>query len=114
MPTRLPKAIQAILTNYRGATVGAVPEAAIPAVLARLAAAAREAGHMPDQRPDTAEAYRLLEAALRQFDHASNAEPHDVTIVPRFLGAALASDGVERLAICRGVVDASVALAGAR
>jgi hypothetical protein len=64
---RLPKAIGAILTNYRGATVGAVPEAAIPSVLARLAEAAREVGHMPDQRPDTADVYRRLDAVLHQF-----------------------------------------------
>ncbi len=65
---RLPKAIQAILTNYRGATVGSVPERAIPAVLARLAEGARELGHMPDQRHDTAEAYQLLHDALLQIE----------------------------------------------
>jgi hypothetical protein len=65
---RLPKAIQAILTNYRGATVGSVPEHAIPAVLERLAEGARELGHMPDQRPDTAEAYQLLHDALLQIE----------------------------------------------
>ena len=65
---RLPKAIQAILTDYRGATVGSVPEPAIPAVLERLAGAARELGRMPDQRPDTAEAYQLLHDALVQIE----------------------------------------------
>ncbi len=65
---RLPKAIQAILTDYRGATVGSVPEPAIPAVLERLAGAARELGRMPDQRPDTAEAYQLLHDALLQIE----------------------------------------------
>ena len=65
---RLPKAILAILTDYRGATVGSVPEAAIPAVLERLAGAARELGRMPDQRPDTAEAYQLLHDALLQIE----------------------------------------------
>jgi hypothetical protein len=65
---RLPKAIQAILTNYRGTTVGSVPEHAIPAVLERLAQGARELGHMPDQRPDTAEAYQLLHDALLQIE----------------------------------------------
>ena len=67
-PARLPKAVQAILTNYRGAMLTTVPEQAIPAVLARLATAARELGHMPDQRPDTAEAYRLLDDALAQIE----------------------------------------------
>lgn len=70
---RLPKAIQAILTNYRGATLGTVPERAIPAVLARLAQAARELGHMPDQRPDTAEAYQLLHDALLQIEREHGA-----------------------------------------
>ena len=65
-PRRLPKAVQAILTNYRGAALTSVPESAIPAVLERLAGAARELGHMPDQRPDAAEAYQLLQAALLQ------------------------------------------------
>ena len=70
---RLPKAIQAILTNYRGATVGSVPERAIPAVLERLAEGARELGHMPDQRPDTAEAYQLLHDALLQIEREHGA-----------------------------------------
>ncbi len=70
---RLPKAIQAILTNYRGATVGSVPERAIPAVLERLAQGARELGHMPDQRPDTAEAYQLLHDALLQIEREHRA-----------------------------------------
>jgi hypothetical protein len=33
---RLPKAVQAILSNYRGVKVSGIPEEAIPAVLARL------------------------------------------------------------------------------
>jgi hypothetical protein len=65
---RLPKAIQAILSNYRGAQVGVVPEAAIPDVLDRLQAAARELGKMPDQAgPLAAPVYRELAKALEQF-----------------------------------------------
>lgn len=63
---RLPKAIQAILTNYRGAIVS-IPEKAIPGVLARLADAARRAGKMPDQLPDTAPVYRELAEVLEQI-----------------------------------------------
>jgi hypothetical protein len=54
---RLPKAIQSILSNYRGATLTSVPEAAIPDVLVRLACAATTAGKMPDQVAAPAAAY---------------------------------------------------------
>ncbi len=64
---RLPKAIQAILTNYRGEKVATVPESAIPAVLKRLSEAAAELGRMPSQAPDTAPAYRELAEALEQW-----------------------------------------------
>ncbi|TAM79041.1 MAG: hypothetical protein EPN50_00595 [Chloroflexota bacterium] len=70
-PRRLPKAIQAILTNYRGESLSSVPEAAIPSVLERLAAGARELGHMPDQRADAAELYHLLQDALEQVGRAA-------------------------------------------
>lgn len=63
---RLPKAIQAILTNYRGAIVS-IPEKAIPGVLTRLADAARRAGKMPDQSPDTAPVYCELSEVLEQL-----------------------------------------------
>lgn len=43
----LPKAIQAILSNYRGARISSVPEDAIPGALRRLAAAAEQVGKMP-------------------------------------------------------------------
>ena len=46
---RLPKAIQSILSNYRGARVSSVPEKAIPDVLRRLAEAAEQLGKMPHQ-----------------------------------------------------------------
>ena len=65
---RLPKAIGAILTNYRGAILSTVPEAAIPDVLAHLAAGAKEIGHMPDQRADAADLYRRLADVLQQVE----------------------------------------------
>jgi hypothetical protein len=64
---RLPKAIQAILSNYRGAKVSSIPEQAIPAVLARLASGAESLGKMPHQRADTADVYRQLASALEQL-----------------------------------------------
>jgi hypothetical protein len=64
---RLPKAVQAILSNYRGAKVSGIPEEAIPAVLARLARAARQAGHMPPEACNPAPVYRQLAEALEQL-----------------------------------------------
>lgn len=64
---RLPKAIQAILSSYRGLKVGSVPETAIPDVLARLAEAACELGRMPHQCAEPAPIYPQLAAALDQF-----------------------------------------------
>lgn len=64
---RLPKAIQSILSNYRGAQVRTVPETAIPDVLARLARGAADLGRMPFQRGDAADIYAQLETALDQL-----------------------------------------------
>lgn len=64
---RLPKAIQCILTNYRGARVSGIPEQAIPAVLSRLAQAAARAGHMPPAAANPAPVYRQLSEALEQL-----------------------------------------------
>jgi len=66
-PARLPKAIQAIISNYRGAKVKAVPEAAICDVLERLAVAANELGKMPPHNPSPARAYVQLAAVLEQL-----------------------------------------------
>jgi hypothetical protein len=74
---RLPKAIQAILSNYRGARVSSVPEVAIPAVLVRLARAAGSQSKLPEQTAEPAPAYVQLTAALEQFGrlaHVSEAE----------------------------------------
>jgi hypothetical protein len=64
---RLPKAIQAILSNYRGAHVSAVPENAIPEVLVTLARAAHAAGKFPATGPGSARVYQQLQEALDQL-----------------------------------------------
>jgi len=65
--SRLPKAIQAVLTNYRGAHVSGIPEEAVPLVLRRLAEAARRAGKMPPECLDPATVYVQLSQTLLQF-----------------------------------------------
>lgn len=67
-PRRLPKAIQALLSNYRGTKVGGIPDEAIPAVFRRLASAAEEAGRMPWQQSAPAHAYVQLAGVLEQLD----------------------------------------------
>jgi len=64
---RLPKAIQAILNNYRGTKVTSIPEQAIPDVLVTLAQAALLLGRLPHQSGQTAPVYVQLEQALRQM-----------------------------------------------
>ncbi|MDE3022429.1 MAG: hypothetical protein KGI54_11290 [Pseudomonadota bacterium] len=64
---RLPKAIQCIISNYRGARVSAVDEKAIPDVLVRLAKAAVRTGRMPYQVGDAADVYVELARALEQL-----------------------------------------------
>jgi hypothetical protein len=63
---RLPKAIQAILTNHRGAIVSHIPEHAIPDLLVRLARAAGRLGRLPGQAGEPAPVYRQLTEALEQ------------------------------------------------
>jgi hypothetical protein len=70
---RLPKAIQAILSNYRGAHVSSVPETAIPEVLVTLARTAHQLGKLPANGPDTARAYMQLQEALEQLDRLAEA-----------------------------------------
>ncbi|MGZ4910186.1 MAG: hypothetical protein ACXVI1_05610 [Halobacteriota archaeon] len=65
---RLPKAIQSILSNYRGARVSSVPESFIPDVLKRLSIAAERLGRMPIQDPDAADVYVMLAEALKQIE----------------------------------------------
>lgn len=69
--SRLPKAIQCILTNYRGARVRSIPEEAIPDVLARLARAATRTGRFPPSA-NSAQVYRELAAALDQLKNIQN------------------------------------------
>jgi hypothetical protein len=69
----VPKAIQAILSNYRGAHVGSVPEAAIPEVLVTLARTAHHLGKLPANGPGTARAYVQLQEALEQLDRLADA-----------------------------------------
>ncbi len=70
---RLPKAIQAILSNYRGAHVSSVPEAAIPEVLVTLARTAHLLGKLPADGPGAARAYVQLQEALEQLDRLADA-----------------------------------------
>lgn len=69
---RLPKAIQAVLTNYRGAHVSSVPEAAIPDVLVTLARTARALGKLPASGQGAAKAYLQLQEALEQLDRLAD------------------------------------------
>jgi hypothetical protein len=71
---RLPKAIQCILTNYRGGRVSGIPEGAMPAVLERLARAAWQAGQLPPAMPNPAPVYLQLAEALEQLGIAPKAK----------------------------------------
>ncbi len=64
---RLPKAIQAVFGNYRGAGVMGIPQAQIPDVLTRLGRAAVQAGKMPFQLKQTTPIYRQLQATLEKL-----------------------------------------------
>jgi hypothetical protein len=64
---RLPKAIQAMLSNYRGAQVSGIPESDAKAVLLRLAGAAEAEGHMPPRAVAPAPIYRQLAIVLEQL-----------------------------------------------
>lgn len=77
---RLPKAVQSILSNYRGATLTSVPEASIPDVLVRLGCAARAEGKMPSQCGNAAGAYVQLAEALEQMGRLEEVEPLDKTL----------------------------------
>lgn len=64
---RLPKAIQCIISNYRGAMVSGIPEQDIPEVLVRLARAAVSLGKMPHQSASGAPVYSQLAGVLDQL-----------------------------------------------
>ena len=59
--------------QHRGAKVSGILEEAIPAVLTRLARAARHAGHMPPEASNPAPIYRQLAEALEQLGIAVDA-----------------------------------------
>ena len=71
--SRLPKAVQAVLSNYRGARVTSLPEEAIPFALQKLAAAARRAGKLPPECLDPAPVYIQLSHVLMQITAESPA-----------------------------------------
>jgi len=64
---RLPKAVQSILSNYRGTKVSGIPESSISDILVRLALAAGTIGKMPHQCGEAAPVYQELLEALDQF-----------------------------------------------
>lgn len=63
---RLPAAVQALLTGYRGRKVSGIPEDRVPEVLSNLGRAAAQAGKMPFQDPKAAAVYRQLQTALEK------------------------------------------------
>jgi hypothetical protein len=64
---RLPKAIQSLFSNYRGAQVKTIPREAVPDVLVRLAIAAATLRKLPCQCTDPSPAYVQAHHALEQF-----------------------------------------------
>ena len=75
---RLPAAIQAVVTGYRGKRVSGIPDDQLPDVLVRLGRAAAQAGKLPFQDPKAAPVYRQLQTALEQvgrFDEIKAESP---------------------------------------
>ena len=68
---RLPKAIQCILSNYRGAVVD-IPETDVGDVLVRLGTAAAVLRKMPCQKPSTAPAYCEAHQFLEQLNRLAD------------------------------------------
>ena len=71
---RLPKAIQAMLTNYRGAKVSAIPEAATPEIFVRLGKAAMRSGRISPTGAGNGNVYDQLVEALRQHGRLGDLE----------------------------------------
>jgi hypothetical protein len=69
---RLPKAIQSLYSNYRGAQVKTIPREAVPDVLVRLAIAAATLRKLPCQCADPSPAYVQAHQALEQFDRLAD------------------------------------------
>lgn len=68
---RLPKAIQSILSNYRGARV-TIPRDAVADVLVRLARTAATLRKLPCQCPDSSDAYQQAHDALEQLSRLAD------------------------------------------
>jgi hypothetical protein len=66
-PKRLPAAIQAVVTGYRGKKVAGIPDDQVADVLVKLGRAAARAGKMPFQDTKAAAVYRELETALEKL-----------------------------------------------
>jgi hypothetical protein len=64
---RLPKAIQALLSNFRGVKVSGIPEQELPEVIRRLAHAAEALGRMPPSAINAAPVYQQLAIVLEQL-----------------------------------------------
>jgi hypothetical protein len=64
---RLPAAIQAVVTSFRGKKVSGIEDDRLPDVLVRLGRAAAQAGKMPFQDPKAAAVYRQLQTALEKL-----------------------------------------------
>ena len=64
---RLPKAIQALLSNYRGVKVGGIPEQALPDVFRRLGRIADTEGKLPPRAVNPALVYQNLALELEQL-----------------------------------------------
>jgi hypothetical protein len=64
---RLPKAIQSIVSNYRGETVRSIPTPDLPEVLFKLARAAASLGKLPHQCNKPAPTYQRLADTLAEL-----------------------------------------------
>jgi hypothetical protein len=64
---RLPGAIRAVISNYRGTKVQTIPEAAVPEVLVRLGRGAASIRKLPGQGGVPNTTYEQLAAILEQL-----------------------------------------------
>jgi hypothetical protein len=64
---RLPKAIQSIVSNYRGERVRSIPASELPDVLVKLARAAATLGKLPHQARRPARTYQRLAEVLAEM-----------------------------------------------
>src|SRR5512142_2849865 len=64
---RLPAAVAAVTTGYRGKKVSGIADDRLPGVLTALGHAAAEAGKMPFQDPSAPATYRRLQSILEEL-----------------------------------------------